>query len=275
MSQPPATQNTQAPPSPSAPDPSRGLFETLLVLDGEPVELETHLTRLAASIAALYGGEPPTRLAGRVRERAAGHDLARLRIVAAPKAGAALESEIGGLDPDSAGWQVEMAIAPVDPADVFPGPDRAAHLETLAYVGGLGRHKWADRRSLDAVDAPALPLLVDRGGEVLEAGRANVFAARNGALFAPADDGRILPGIARAGAIVAAREAGIEVHEGPLTRAGLLAADEVFLTGSIRGVEPAGMLDGAPLPAAGALRERVAAGLRRRWQTGRQMAARS
>ncbi len=111
----------------------------------------------------------------------------------------------------------------------------------------------------------ALPLLLDRDDEVLEASRANVFAVIGQALVTPAADGRILPGIARAGAIAAAHETGIEVIERPLARAELLAADEVFLTGSVRGVEPARSLDGASLPAAGALSRRVGARLRQRW----------
>jgi para-aminobenzoate synthetase/4-amino-4-deoxychorismate lyase len=286
MSTAPAEQNTPAAKGHLAPDPARGVFETLLVKDGQPVELDAHLARLAASLTALYGAEPPRGLGAEVRERARECDLARLRIVVAPTTAEVTPRP----SPDSAGerdlagslssagnpkWRIELTIEAVDRADVFPGRERAADLRSLPCAGGLGRHKWADRRPLEAVAAPTVPLLTDRDDEVLEAGRANVFAVRRGALFTPADDGRILPGVARAGAIAAAREIGIEVREGLLTRADLFAADEVFLTGSVRGVEPAGTLDGAPLPSAAALSERIAAELRRRWRTGRQMAARS
>jgi para-aminobenzoate synthetase/4-amino-4-deoxychorismate lyase len=253
MSQPPVTQNTPATPGLPAPDPARGLFETLLIVEGEPIELDAHLARLAASLGALYGIEPPAGLGNAVRERAAGTELGRLRVVVDP-------------GPQTA---AEIVVTDVDPADVFPGPDRGAILRSVHCPDGLGRHKWADRRPLAAVAAPSVPLLLDRGDELLEAGRANVFAARDGALFTPADDGRILPGLARAGAIAAAREVGIDVHEGPLTLTELLAADEVFLTGSVRGVEPAQSLDGTPLLSLGALATKVATGLRRRWRTGR------
>jgi para-aminobenzoate synthetase / 4-amino-4-deoxychorismate lyase len=256
------------------PDPAQGVFETLLVRGGAPVELDAHLERMAASLAALYGTELPPGLAHEVRERArhananyfrgpdprnSSHSLGRLRIA------------VGG----EPGASAEIAIEAVDPADVFPGPERAAALRSVRREGGLGRHKWNDRSGLSAVGDPALPLLLDASGEVLEASRANVFAAHEWALHTPPDDGRILPGIARARVIEAAAEAGIRVEERPLSRADLLGADEVFLTGSVRGVEPAGSLDGAALAGLGELGRRVAGELDRRWRTDRLSATRS
>jgi para-aminobenzoate synthetase/4-amino-4-deoxychorismate lyase len=37
------------------PDPALGVFDTLLVRDGVPVDLEAHLDRLADSVRELYG----------------------------------------------------------------------------------------------------------------------------------------------------------------------------------------------------------------------------
>lgn len=250
MSQAPAQQNTPAMDAPLTPDPAQGVFETLLVVDGRPIELAAHLDRLGASLEALFGTAAPAGLGDLVTERARGVRLGRLRIVAGHEHG-------GG---------AELTVEDVNPADFFPTRAHGAHLRSHVHAGGLGRHKWADRGPLRRiVTGTALPLLLDRGDEVLEASRANVFAAVGQVLVTPAADGRILPGIARAGAITAAREAGIEVVERPLPRAELLTADEVFLTGSVRGVEPARSLDGEPLPAPGGLSRRVGDGLRRRW----------
>jgi para-aminobenzoate synthetase/4-amino-4-deoxychorismate lyase len=235
--------------SPSRPDPAQGLFETLLVLAGAPVELDAHLDRMSASLETLFGLAPPPALAERARERAQGTSLGRLRIAVTPEAAA---------------LRTELAIEAVDPADFFPGRERRARLRSLPYAGGLGAHKWADRTPLGAGDG-AVPLLLDRGGEVLEAGRANVFAVVDESLLTPSADGRILPGTARAAAIEVARAEGIGVREGRLELEELLGADEAFLTGSVRGVEPVRTLDGASLPAAGELSRLVGDRLRRRW----------
>ena len=47
--------------------------------------------------------------------------------------------------------------------------------------------------------------------------------------------------------------------------ADLLDADEVFLTGSVRGIEPVRSLDGVELRADGSLAARIASALRDRW----------
>ena len=100
---------------------------------------------------------------------------------------------------------------------------------------------------------------------MFEGSRANLFLVRDGVLLTPPLDGTILPGIARAGVLEVAAALGLETREPPLTLTDLASAHEVFLTGSLRGVEPAHELDGAPLPRDGRLTARLAAGLRDRW----------
>lgn len=242
--------------TPKRPDPGKGVFETLLVADGGPVELDAHLARLGRSVEEVFC-EPAPDAREEVLARTGGIGLGRLRLTVARD--------------DSGRLGTEIVTAEVEPEAVFPGPERGAALRSVAAEGGLGAHKWVDRELLVDAEAEApgtVPLLVDGDGAALEAGRANVFAVRDGVLITPPLDGRILPGIARARVIEAAREAGIEVREERVALEELRGDEEVFLTGSVRGVEPAVSLDGDPLPRSGPLTERLAAALRRRWLSG-------
>lgn len=236
------------------PDPSAGLFETLLVVDGRPVELDAHLRRLASSLELLGSPPPPADLPSIAFARCRGLALGRLRLTVAPHGG---------------GMRAAAHAEPVEAGLVFPAWDRGAELRPLPLDRGLGPFKWADRKALDrasrSLGERELPLIVDRERRVLEASRANVFAVAKGVLFTPPADGRILPGIARARTIEAAVGAAVEVREAGLTVDELRAADEVFLTGSVRGVEPARSIAGAPLPRPGAVSATVARALRDRW----------
>jgi para-aminobenzoate synthetase/4-amino-4-deoxychorismate lyase len=230
------------------PDPARGVFETLLVHEGDPVAAETHFERLTASLDALYSLSLPPEAPGMVRREAAAIGLGRLRLTAVPEGG---------------GLRLEVAAEEVDPAIVFPS--RGVRLRRHSIPGGLGPHKLVDRSAIDAAMQGPGPLVVDRG-EALEAGWANLFAVRDEALWTPPLDGRLLPGTTRAALLRVASEVGVEVVEGPLDGRDIEAADEVFLSGSVRGVEAALELDGVPLAACGPLSRRLAAGLRRRWR---------
>lgn len=228
------------------PDPARGVFETMLVLDGAPVALEAHLTRLAASLDALYDAELPPATRDLAAERASGLELGRLRLTFVPGADPDLVAEAGELDRS------------------LHFPARPISLHPQQVSGGLGCHKWVDRSLLPDTPPGEAPLLV-AGDEVLEAAWANVFASRNGALFTPPLDGRILPGVTRAAVIDLAREEGIEMVERPLALTALADADEVFLTNSTRGIEAVADVAGARTPRAGAMTGRLREALRSEW----------
>jgi para-aminobenzoate synthetase / 4-amino-4-deoxychorismate lyase len=216
------------------------------VVDGRPVELDAHLERLASSTAALFGAEPPGAARELALEHARGIELGRLRLDVAP-----------GLEPG-------VRTAEVDASLVFPPWERALALWPVVVERGIGDHKWADRRLLDLAQeraGDALPLVVDADGSVLEVSRGNVFLVRDGALVTPAADGRLLPGVARRRVL----ELGFDAREERVTLDDLAAADEVFATGSVRGVEPVRSCEGVASWGGGPVTERVSAALRRRW----------
>jgi para-aminobenzoate synthetase/4-amino-4-deoxychorismate lyase len=216
------------------PDPRAGVFETLLVAGGRPVALERHLARLEMSLRELYGRELPAGVAELAMEAASGVERGRQRLTVAPDAPAA-----------------SVEVAPIDELPAEP-----VELVPVRVPGGIGAHKWVDRRLLEQAEAavaPALPLLVDKRGHLLEGTRANVFIVSGDELLTPPLDGRILPGVTRARVIEAAGELRLEVHERPIELDELAQADEVFLTSAIRGVLP--VAGAKPLPHARQLAE--------------------
>lgn len=230
------------------PDPSRGVFETLLVRAGEPIALAEHLERLARSLDEVYSLEMPEQIGEKIRRTARRLHLGRLRLTAVPA---------------EEGLRLEILSAELSPEVVFPA--EGVKLRTHPVEGGLGPHKWVHRREINRPSHGEAGALIADKGEILEAGWANIFAVRGGTLFTPPLDNRILPGTTRATVLQLATEEGIETREHPLTPTDLLSAEETFLTNSIRGIEPAQELDDQPLPACGPLSHRLAAALRQRW----------
>jgi para-aminobenzoate synthetase/4-amino-4-deoxychorismate lyase len=251
------------------PDPALGVFETLLVLDGRPVERDAHLARLQASLATLFPDQapPPLDLPAvdhPCRESTAGTSAVALRITVAPEAGGELAVKV----------ERRPATGRLATEDGAKATSGAVSLRSLELAGGLGAHKWADRSLLDETQAKlpddALPLILDGDGTVLEASRANVFAVRDGALFTPPLDGRVLPGVTRMRVLEIGGSLDIEAHETALHRDDLQAADEVFLTGSVRGIEPVTTLDGMPVGGNRDTSGRIAFELWRRWKAQRR-----
>jgi para-aminobenzoate synthetase / 4-amino-4-deoxychorismate lyase len=239
--------------TPITPDPSRGLFETLLVADGRPVRLAGHLDRLAGSTRELFDQGLPADLKGAIAVAARPLGLGRIRV---------------DLVPGDAGLRFEIVAEPIDPKIFFPAKEDGADLRTVHHPDYLGGHKLADRDWLESVEAElgeAVPLILTGGDEVLEAGRANIFVVEDGTLATPPADGRILPGTARAATLALAAEHGVPAVESRLTLADLQAADDLFLTSSLRGIRPVRTLDGTPLGPADPVVTRLATALRSRW----------
>ncbi|HST68344.1 MAG TPA: aminotransferase class IV [Solirubrobacterales bacterium] len=228
------------------PDPAQGIFETMLVVRGEPVARQAHLSRLEASLEAVYGVGLPAQTRQLVAKHAEGLELGRVRLTFVPDA------------------DVEVERGEIDRSLHFP--EDPVSLSSHRVDGGLGCHKWADRSALPSSSQSKAAILVD-GDEALEADRANVFAVRKGALFTPPLDGRILPGVTRATVHELAKAEGIEASERTLTLAELRESEEVFLTNSIRGIEAVGSVDGTPLSSDRPVTELLSNALQEKWET--------
>jgi branched-chain amino acid aminotransferase len=218
-----------------------GVFEVLRTWNGRvhPAELAAHLARLAAACATL-GLRVPARavLAGRVTAAvaAAGEPEARIRIVVTRGPGT-LAQRLATLGPGHTIIIVEpmppqpreLSLAVVD----WPLPARrGAGVKALAYLDHI------IARELAAVAGADEALRLDAHGRIAECATANVFVARDGRLATPPVDAGVLPGIVRAYVVA---QGGCD--ERPIERAELAAAEEVFVTSSLRGIVPVTRID--------------------------------
>jgi len=227
------------------PDRDYGVFETMLVRDGRILSARGHLARLAHSIGALYGMRLP----------ADTHE--RLPAEAAPLAGE---------------HRLRIDLIPGEDASITTVPVAAGSrhpvaLEPFVVPGGLGPHKWRDRRLLDIAPRcraisghEAVPLLVDADDTVLEAAWGNIWLVEGDRLITPPTDGRILPGVTRAVLLELAPSLGLRPREEPISLYRARAAPCAFATSAIRLAVPATLRGNAAAPAALVGRIRTALG---------------
>jgi branched-chain amino acid aminotransferase len=180
--------------------------------------------------------------------------------------------------------RVSVAIAAYDPiADIVAHKPRKPHRNPLLrvwiekdrrnrrddilppqakvaanYASPMGA-KWAAQRAgYDEI------LLIDAQGFVAEGPTTNVFLVEEGGSLCTPPSDHVVLGVTRSSVIEIAKREGISVHSSPVRPERLLAAREVFLTGTTAGVWPVGSIDGRPVgdgaegPVSRRLRERFA-----------------
>lgn len=212
-----------------------GLFEILRGV----ADLDAHLERLYASAAELaLAVVARPRLAAWVREAHAGFGGgdARIRIVVTRGSGP-VTARLGDLP-------IGRAIVIVEAA----GPAPAEVSARVVELPTGATNRWKTLSYLDHLVARELA-----GGDeairlgpdlnISEGATSNVFVAVAGVVATP-PLGHILPGVTRARVVAGCARLGIAVEERAITPSQLRAADEVFLTSSVRGVVPVTRLDG-------------------------------
>lgn len=90
-------------------------------------------------------------------------------------------------------------------------------------------------------------ILLDANGFVSEGSGENIFLVKKGKLLTPDLSSSILEGITRDTVITLAREMGLTLQEGRITRDQLWLADEVFFTGTAAEITPVREVDNRPI----------------------------
>jgi para-aminobenzoate synthetase/4-amino-4-deoxychorismate lyase len=203
-----------------------GVFETMLVLDGQVVELDAHLERLSRSASQLWGADLRPGLAD---------DLARCaREISMPAARLRLQVTPGASG--QASTQLTAAQVP------RPSPmisQLGLRLRTAAVDNGIGSHKWVERTVVDELEArhrDQQVLITDHGGHCLETTRGNIIVFRGRSLITPPLDGRILPGTTRRVVLDIAAELGLVIEIRAVTVDELSSSDGLAVSGSLTGL---------------------------------------
>jgi branched-chain amino acid aminotransferase len=230
-----------------------GLFEGLRVRAGRIFRLEQHLSRLQLG-ARYLGLELPFDEEGQARivceaVRAFGQQESYVRLLVTRGEGplgvdpttckkptvVCIVAEIGLYDEQ----QRAQGLSMITSSYRRPNPDvQDVAIKTLNYLGSALAKQEAKRQGADEA------LLLNQSGRVAEASVANIFALRGRTLSTPPPIDGCLEGINRAAVLELARGLGFSVNVCSLGRRDLLAADEVFLTGSGAGVVGVRSLDG-------------------------------
>jgi branched-chain amino acid aminotransferase len=223
-----------------------GVFETVKVVNGVPFALSRHLARLGRSAAGLGLSAPDLDAiragALAVVESSGKVPLARMRITVTGGI-APLGSERGG-SPLTAIVALAEAKAPTAWVDVvtvpWPRNEQGAlsGLKTTSYGENVRALAYAGEHGGSEAIFP------NTAGNLCEGTGTNVFIVSEGRLITPPLSSGCLAGVTRALVI---EWAGATEEDVPLSA--LADADEAFLTGTTRDVQPIRCVDGRELPA--------------------------
>jgi branched-subunit amino acid aminotransferase/4-amino-4-deoxychorismate lyase len=224
-----------------------GVFEAVKVAGGEPFALRRHLARLTRSAAGMGLPEPDTGWirAGALDLLAAAGRPATARIRITLTAGL---SPLGSQRGDAPG-NVIIALGDLaasrGPCDVvtlpWPRNERGvlAGIKSTSYAENVLALRYAASRG--AAEA----IFANTAGNLCEGTGSNVFVVSGGRLVTPPLSAGCLAGVTR-GLVIEWSHAAEE----DLPAGALAAADEAFLTGTTRDVQPIRSVDGALLPGA-------------------------
>lgn len=222
-----------------------GLFETIRVLNGKPINLEIHILRLIEGMSVLKMRVPnyytPDFFEKRfveLLEKSKINEGGRIRLSIDRASGGTYKPDTNEVTyfieafeiPNNEfvlnhkGLEVDLYSAVRKQNNIF------ANFKTkngLVYVMGAIEAK---EKGLDDL------LITDLKGNILESTSSNIFLVSNGVLYTPGLDEGCLGGTMRMKIINLAIENKIKVYESSITPQNILVADEIFLTNAINGV---------------------------------------
>lgn len=217
-----------------------GVFETLLVLDGQVFARDLHLSRLGKSATGLGISLPDvTKLNSAIDQVLGAHknmNFGRLRVT--------VTSGSGPLGSDRTNAEPTLVVS-ISAQDKWPDSTSVLLVPWTrnedSPLAGLKTTSYAENAyALDAAKSRGFSeaLFCDTSKRLSEGTGSNVFLVINDAVITPSDTSGLLRGVTRDLVIRWARESGIEIAERDVSPTELWDAQELFLTSSTRDVQP-------------------------------------
>ena len=222
-----------------------GVFESIRIMDGKVLNLENHVSRLfegakalkmriPAYLNLLYFEEKINELIQKSGIEKGGK--IRLHLDRSPGGTYFPESndanyfievypyQYNSFELNSKGVEVDIYI------DIKKTKNFLSNFKTKSCLTYVMAGIAAQEKKLDDV------LITNDKGGILETSSCNLFVVSNGVLYTPGLEEGCLAGTMRMQIINLALKNGIKVYECNILPQNLLAADEIFLTNAIRGV---------------------------------------
>jgi len=222
-----------------------GVFESIRIMSGKPLNLENHIKRLLDGARVIKMRTPSYYTMEFFRDKI-NELILKSEIVEGGRCRLSLDRVTGGAYlPDSNESTFYIEVYPYDvnhfelnakglEVDIYQDiklqKNFLSNYKTKAGLTYVMAALSAKEKGLDDV------FLSNDRGNILETSSCNVFVVSNGVLYTPGLDEGCLAGTMRMQVINLAISHGIKVYECAILPQNLLAADEIFITNAIRGI---------------------------------------
>jgi branched-chain amino acid aminotransferase len=223
-----------------------GVFESIRIMHGKPINLTAHIQRLFKG-AEVLKIRIPSYLTVEVFHEKIMELITRNAIKSGGKCRLSIDRVAGGTyKPKSNEATYFMEVWPMDENDFllnYKGIEVDVYKDLKFYPNFLSPYKTKNglTKVLAAIAAEELGMgdfiLQNERGNLIESTSCNMFIVSNGVLYTPGLQEGCIAGTMRMQIINLAIQNGIRVYECPILPHNLLSADEVFLTNAITGIK--------------------------------------
>lgn len=228
-----------------------GVYEAIPYYQSHPVGEDEHLDRLENSLAAIHMAMPLSKAKAKQIIR----ELLQQNQLQDQDASCYIQITRGGQDarshviPDDINATVLFWVAPIDRNSIQHNLQHGIKTITVedqrrtnCFIKAVGLQPNSMALT-QAHKQGAQEAIFIRDGQVMEACASSLFMVKDGVVYTPPLDGRILPGITRLLTLQGLAKNNIPLLEQYFSKAELYAADEVWITSSIKEICPVVQID--------------------------------